>query len=202
MKSDLALSVLASASILTSSSSAFVANSMLRQKNTNPRPRLGEPNSDCELVSSLSQLFMSTKDDMQNEKGDIPIGYDMEFNLLSDLPESEIRAERNEREMMNNARFATGQELVDLRDDVASLKENIRYAKICKDEEQLLSLNDAIVSSEWRDPDLVYARSMEQYNKVTLQGSKPEEAAKVLEYAKDARERVQQLNLHGLWLGE
>uniref|UniRef100_A0A7S2L187 Uncharacterized protein n=1 Tax=Leptocylindrus danicus TaxID=163516 RepID=A0A7S2L187_9STRA len=207
MKLDLAISVLTSASILTCSSSAFSfsiksTNSIFWQKNINSRPRLGVPNSDYAFPSSPTQLFMSTKDDTKTDGSDIPTGYDLEFNMSSDLLESDIRKERKERETANNARFATGQDLVDLREDVANLKESLRYAKICKDDAKISALSDAIVKSEWRDPDLVYARSMEQYNKVTLKGGKSEEAAKIMEYAKDARENVNQLNLHGLWLGE
>jgi hypothetical protein len=103
--------------------------------------------------------------------------------------------------------FATGEELLNLRQDLASLKHNLQWAEALKDDTRVKSLEKAIEKGEKRDPDLMYSKALnymaqaKQMKDVTRE-EKDAFAEKWVKVAASARECLQQFNLEGLWVGK
>lgn len=123
-----------------------------------------------------------------------------EILLKSPIQDSEIRAERKEHERLNERRFAVGQQLVELRESLANLRENLNYSIVSKCQERVISLSEAIRNAERRDPEHVYTyKLVEMYNSKNVALS---DYNKLEDEAKGAREFIDHFNLHGLWVGK
>jgi hypothetical protein len=104
-------------------------------------------------------------------------------------------------------RFATGEELKNLRLDVQSLRHNLQWAEALKDEVRIESLQKAITNGENRDPDFMYRKSLSLISqaKKMKDASKEEKDAlieKWADVAASARHCLPQFNLDGLWVGK
>jgi hypothetical protein len=104
-------------------------------------------------------------------------------------------------------RFATGQELNNLRVDLDSLRHNLEWAEALKDKMRVESLTKAIKKGEARDPDLMYAKALKlmAQAKVMKDASKEEKDALIEKWvtvAASARACLPHFNLEGLWVGK
>jgi hypothetical protein len=104
-------------------------------------------------------------------------------------------------------RFATGEELKNLRLDLESLKHNLQWAEALKDEVRIESLEKAIRNGENRDPDLMYQKSLRliaQAKKMKDASNEEKDALieKWADVAAAARQCLPQFNLDGLWVGK
>ena len=120
---------------------------------------------------------------------------------------NDIRKARLEKESLNHKRFASGEELECLREDLESLKQNLEWAKALKDENRIESLEKAIRKGESRDPSFMYTKA----KKIIAETKKMKDASddekeilieKWSGIATDAREFLPQLNMEGLWVGK
>lgn len=121
--------------------------------------------------------------------------------------ETPARKTRRTKENKHSKRFATGEELKNLRLDLESLRHNLQWAEALKDELRIESLEKAIRNGENRDPDLMYKKSL----KLISQAQKMKDASKQekdaliekwADVAAAARQCLPQFNLDGLWVGK
>lgn len=108
---------------------------------------------------------------------------------------------------VSQQRFASGEELKDLRLDLKSLRHNLQWAEALKDETRIESLEKAIRNGENRDPDIMYKKSLGliAQAKKMKDASKEEKDAlieKWADVAAVARQCLPQFNLDGLWVGK
>ena len=149
---------------------------------------------------SLPKSLKSHNDDASESENDFDGKY-------KNMRMNDIRKSRLEKESMNFKRFASGEELAHLREDLDSLRKNLEWAKALKDEMRVESLEKAIKKGESRDPSYMYnkARNMIAETK-KMEDASDEEKKIVIEkwtnVASDAREFLPQLNMEGLWVGE
>lgn len=157
-----------------------------------PDPDEGNPE-----ISRLSNLSNDIEEDEECSIFD----YNEELHLVSDLPESTFRQARRNRERANRARFFSGERLIELRENAANMRGQLEQAKVENHEVRISALTDAIASLERRDPDLVYARALKECSQAELDG-RMDDANLHWQEAKGARDNIDQLNLHGLWVGK
>lgn len=155
--------------------------------------------SSCAFVSSRGcDLFLPLTVVAAAKKNSYPP--ECELYLKSPLPISDIRAEREEHETQNKKRFAVGEELTQLRESLANMRENLKFSIAAKCEERVISLSEAIRIAEKRDPEIEYTHKLvDMYHaqdKTSLSYKKLEDDAK------DARDSIDHFNLHGLWVGK
>lgn len=124
-----------------------------------------------------------------DESGATIPNYDPLEDIVSELEnfDSPLRHDRLAQETANDRRFFKGQELVDSRARVVTLREKMEYARKVGNEDDVKYFNKMIDGEEYRDADLVYKNAKAAGDDV--------EAA-------NARPYVPQLNLHGLWVGK
>jgi hypothetical protein len=104
-------------------------------------------------------------------------------------------------------RFATGQELKNLRVDLNSLRHNLQWAEALKDDTRVESLAKAIKKGETRDPDLMYTKALKLMAQAKVMKDATKEAKDALiekwvTVAASARICLPQFNLEGLWVGK
>ena len=133
--------------------------------------------------------------------------HESEFGDIFQENESPARKTRLAHEQKLSKRFATGEELKNLRSDLNSLRHNLQWAEALKDESRTESLKKAMKNGENRDPDLMYAKSLKliDQSKKMSDASKEEKEALVEKWvniAAEARECLPQFNLEGLWVGK
>ena len=150
---------------------------------------------------SSSSNNQNSEVDFGEEECPILYDYDRELIINTDLPESDVRQARKQRERSGRVRFETGDKLVELRKNVATMHEHLKLAQETNYEVRISALTEAIASAERKDPDLVYARALDECSAAETAGEF-EEAAKYWNEAKLARENIAQFNLHGLWVGK
>lgn len=124
-----------------------------------------------------------------------------------EIEPTQKRKRRLARESKISKRFASGEELKNLRLDLESLRHNLQWAEALKDEVRIESLEKAIRNGENRDPDLMYKKSLRliaQAKKMKDASCEEKEALieKWAEVAAAARECLTQFNLQGLWVGK
>lgn len=155
------------------------------------------------LTSSLS---LSTASTLARTKSSAPGLYGQgNGDDVQDEP-SAARKDRLEKEKQLSKRFATGEELKNLRVDLESLRHNLQWAEALKDETRIESLERAIKNGEKRDPDLMYTKAQKMISQAkTLKDETKEAKEAVVEkwtkIASSARECLPQFNLEGLWVG-
>mmetsp|Transcript_27327 Transcript_27327/g.41141 ORF Transcript_27327/g.41141 Transcript_27327/m.41141 type:complete len:453 (-) Transcript_27327:138-1496(-) len=123
--------------------------------------------------------------------------------LPSDHPESATRRERLVRMQEDMQRFAHGSELQDLRLDIASLKENLKWALATDDITRIIDLTAAIEKAQVKDPEFVYKRMLEKIEDAQKMNvsKKYQVLPKITEEALAARRYIPRLNMEGLWIG-
>ena len=104
-------------------------------------------------------------------------------------------------------KFAAGEELINLRQDLESLKHNLEWAEALKDEKRVFSLQKAIKNGEKRDPDLMYTKALQlmaeaKKMKEVAEEEKEDFVSKWAKVAASARKSLQQFNMEGLWVGK
>lgn len=104
-------------------------------------------------------------------------------------------------------RFAAGAELLRLRADLLTLRENLHWAEALHDVDRMNDLHKAIQKGERRDPAVVYLTSVQQLAVVQADAtlSQPEKQAASQPWAIDAaaaRACLPQFQLEGLWVGK
>ena len=107
----------------------------------------------------------------------------------------------------SSKRFATGEELKNLRLDLESLRHNLQWAEALNDQVRIESLQKAIRNGENRDPDFMYKKSLRLINQAKkMKEASIEEKEALIEkwatVAATARECLPQFNLNGLWVGK
>jgi hypothetical protein len=120
---------------------------------------------------------------------------------------NKARRTRLAREHLLHKRFATGEELKNLRLDLKSLRQNLQWAEAFNDVGRIQDLKEAIKKSENRDPDHVYTKAFELMAQVkTMTDASQEEKDALVEkwskLAQGARECLPQFKLEGLWVGK
>lgn len=120
---------------------------------------------------------------------------------------SEARRARLARESHNSKRFATGDELKNLRVDLETLKHNLEWAKALKDDVRMESLEKAIRNGQNRDPSFMYTKALKliAHTRKLKDVSQEEKDALVEKWtnvAAAARELLPEFNLDGLWVGK
>lgn len=114
------------------------------------------------------------------------------------------------REQSLHKRFASGEELKNIRLDLESLRQNLQWAEAVNDVGRIQDLNEAIKKGQNRDPEYVYTEAFklmeDQVKSMTDDASSQEEKEALLEkwskLAQGARECVPQFKLEGLWVGK
>jgi len=148
--------------------------------------------------SSSSSLFASESDGDSNSNN---------ANNNNEMEPSSARKTRMAYENELSKRFATGEELKNLRLDLESLKHNLQWAEALKDEIRMESLQKAIQRGEKRDPDLMYKKAIKMIAQAKMMKdiSMEERDTLTTKYAKlaaAARKCLPQFNLEGLWVGK
>ena len=120
---------------------------------------------------------------------------------------SQARKTRQAKENKLSKRFATGEELKNLRLDLESLRHNLQWAEALKDEVRIESLQKAIKNGENRDPDFMYKKAVKLIAQAkTMKDASSEEKSAFFEkwttVAAAARACLPQFNLEGLWVGK
>ena len=120
---------------------------------------------------------------------------------------SQTRKTRLAKENKLSKRFATGEELKNLRLDLESLRHNLQWAEALKDEVRIESLQKAIKNGENRDPDFMYKKPLKLIAQAkTMNDASSEEKSAFFEkwatVAAAARACLPQFNLDGLWVGK
>jgi anti-sigma28 factor (negative regulator of flagellin synthesis) len=133
--------------------------------------------------------------------------HESEFEDLFQESLNPIRKTRLAREESLSQRFATGEELRNLKSDLETLRHNLQWAEALQDESRVESLRKAIKNGENRVPDIMYAKSLRLIfqSKKMKDASKEEKDALVEKWVKiaaAARECLPQFNLEGLWVGK
>lgn len=147
-------------------------------------------------LSSISFTFGSTSSLFSLEKSDD----------IQGEPNS-ARKTRQSKDSKLSKRFATGEELKNLRLDLESLRHNLQWAEALKDEVRIESLQKAIKNGENRDPDFMYKKALRLIAQAkTMKDASSEEKdalfEKWIKVAAAARECLPQFNLDGLWVGK
>jgi len=137
----------------------------------------------------------------QDEECPLLFDYDHELTIDSDLPVTDIRRARKQRERLGRVRFASGDNLMQLRENLVTMYDQLRLARETNYEVRISALTEAIASAERKDPDLVYARALGECADAELSGDF-DAAAELWSEAKLARDNISQYNLHGLWVGK
>ena len=154
---------------------------------------------DTLITASLPTSLRSHSDESNEVENDSD-------HLKKKLAMSDIRKARLDKESFNSKRFASGEELRSLREDLKSLKQNLEWVKALKDEIRIKELENAIRRGESRDPTHMYIKAQKiiaetKKMKDATEEGKQDVIDKWSKIAADAREFLPQLNMEGLWVG-
>jgi hypothetical protein len=150
------------------------------------------------------------KDDKQNEENENENENNEANNqqsscyLPSNTPESPTRQKRLIQLQKNMQQFKHGSDLTNLRNDIVSLKENLKWALATDDIARIIDLSFAIEEAQNQDPEYVYAQRLEKIYDIEQMRSvskKYQMLPKVTEEALSVRQFIPRLNMEGLWLG-
>jgi hypothetical protein len=100
--------------------------------------------------------------------------------------------------------FASGSELLNIRNKVSSLKEELRRCLESDDIFRAISLRESIRQQEKKDPELAYMRALEKMKKAQRSNRISRKYALIAKYtekALSARQYITRFNLNGLWIG-
>ncbi|KAL3927251.1 MAG: hypothetical protein SGARI_005373 [Bacillariaceae sp.] len=118
-----------------------------------------------------------------------------------------VRKARLAQESSSSKRFASGDELKSLREDLESLRHNLEWAKALKDEVRISSLTKAIKNGQNRDPHFMYSKALRliaeaQRMKDASQEEKDALTEKWSSVANAARQMLPEFGMEGLWVGK
>ncbi|KAL3906059.1 MAG: hypothetical protein SGARI_004173 [Bacillariaceae sp.] len=118
-----------------------------------------------------------------------------------------VRKARLAQESSSSKRFASGDELKSLREDLESLRHNLEWAKALKDEVRISSLTKAIKNGQNRDPHFMYSKALRliaeaQRMKDASQEEKEALSEKWSSVASAARQVLPEFGMEGLWVGK
>jgi len=121
-------------------------------------------------------------------------------------PLSKRRGARLQRDEAIRSRFATGDSLRHLREDVAALAENLVLSRATGDDVRASELEAAIIELEGRDAELVYARELDAIERAEVSIDDLDRRTFVVEQHRNeanmARACIPRFNLEGLWIGK
>jgi hypothetical protein len=120
---------------------------------------------------------------------------------------SELRKERLAKESVNSKRFASGEELKSLREDLESLRHNLEWAKALKDDARIESLQNAITNGQNRDPYFMYTKALRLISEARkMKDASQEEKDALIEkwtsVATSAKTFLPEFSMEGLWVGK
>ena len=135
------------------------------------------------------------------------IYYEDDLQQMSSQPDQipQIRQSRMARETAIRNRFASGQELIEIREDRHQLQENLRWSQAAGDVTRVRELKAAIKRLEEKDPDFVYANALREMTKAEAikdLGLKEFVIKQCRIEAEMARTQLQRFHLEGLWVGK
>jgi len=115
----------------------------------------------------------------------------------------------NRRKKEKPSLFSTGEELKQLRMDLESFRENLKWAEVIDDEELVASLSKEIEEKEKRDPELVYKKAkllITEAKAASGRDLKPELQEQLIQHwsqqAELARACLPRFQMEGLWVGK
>lgn len=185
--------------ILVISAQYSVKSFVLKQPSFNNRCSPKEVNScfqSCQLRSSKFSLFYSGSDESSGASDP----RESEFSSLEPREENNIRKSRQEREKLNQGRFADyGNDLWGLRSTIDDLSQKL--VDSIAGGADVEDLKRRLSQAESRDPYLVYGMELEATEKALQEGC-IEEASKHRREAMSARSCLPQFNFDGLWIGK
>ncbi|KAG7357066.1 protein of unknown function DUF3506 containing protein [Nitzschia inconspicua] len=119
---------------------------------------------------------------------------------------NDVRKARLAKESSSSKRFALGEELKSLREDLVSLRHNLEWAKALKDEMRIQSLEKAIKNGQNRDPNFMYKKALRLIAEARkMKDASEEEKEALIEkwsaVASAAREVLPEFSMEGLWVG-
>lgn len=200
----LSLSIVVSLSVI--SKAAFIPSSSFHKVyniHTNT-PSVVSKKSNSRLFYKARQNSGKSDDDKETEKdksSNLPSWY-LPSNDKSESPERRERLVRIFEEMQRFTHDAN--ELRNLRSDIASLKENKKWALATDDIQRAIDLTNAIDKAQEKDPEVVYSKALQKIvNAQSMNVSKKYKLLpKYTEEAMIARKYIPRLNMDGLWLGK
>ena len=191
-----------------SSSSSSSSSNYEKQSRQNNSPIEEDEQPPSSLSSSASSSDF-TSDQYERNDGAFPLPDDMSVPKTRQL--------RWEREKLVLSKFANGDELFDLRHEVASLRKELAETRKLMDgaskkkgddavalrglKRRVKEIEDKILRVSGRDAEFAYAVLLERVEKAESEGDK-EKAKKIRKEAEEARACIPQLNMHGLWVGK
>lgn len=101
--------------------------------------------------------------------------------------------------------FVQGRELQNLREDITSLKNNLKWSLATDDLTQVVSLQRAIETKQKQDPDYVYKECISKLMKaksIKRSSQRYKTISKYTKLALEARRHIARLQLQGLWVGK
>lgn len=167
-----------------------------------------KPSSD-DLESIESSTASSSEQQYTTDQYD---GYDGAFPLPDDMEVPETRQLRWEREALVQSKFASDDEVFELRQDIAELRSELvdvrtelddadRESQKIRAKSRIAELEKELLSLNGRDAEFMYAVSMELMEKAEADGDE-ELVSKYRIQMEEARLCITQLNMHGLWVGK
>lgn len=158
---------------------------------------------------SSSNNFWSDKSSSDHQNLDPKAELDY---LPDDTDVSELRALRWEREALVQSKFASGDELYEIRERTIEVKQELidarkqynasptKIEKVAANK-RIYELEKELVNLNGRDAEFMYAVSRDMMAKAEMDGdTRLAEKYKVL--VEEARLCIPQLNLHGMWVGK
>lgn len=146
-------------------------------------------------------------------------GYDGAFPLPDDMEIPETRQLRWEREALLQSKFASGDQVFELRNDISALRSQLVDVREQLDDDdtdyysedeiraakgQITELENELLALNGRDAEFTYAVSLELLEKAQQEAG-DEDLDLVKKYktqVEEARLCIPQLNMHGLWVGK
>jgi Cyclin D1 binding domain len=167
----------------------------------------------CEAFVSIKPLArwgyreFSLHESSSSSSRESQVRHQLEFQDLEPLEESAARRLRVERDLRNQQQFvAFGDALWDLRAEMDALTRQLasthmrHHAKRAVRQEAS-ALRTRLASLQQRDPEMVYARSVQLLTMAHREG-RFDEAERYATAAANARSCLPQFNLDGLWVGK
>lgn len=163
--------------------------------------------SNTDNTAAFGTTIPSLQTSLNSHKGDVDDSDNDLGDLYKNAPMNDVRKARLEKESRNGKRFASGEELTSLREDLKSLRQNLEWAKALKDDIRIESLEKAISKGESRDPSFMYTKAQNIISETKKMQDASEDEKKIVidkwsSVATDAREFLPHLNMEGLWVGK
>jgi hypothetical protein len=160
-------------------------------------------------TTTVSRLFYHDRNRKEQEDEDNNNRSDRNQHLSS--MSSASRFSKGKQNDVKNKKYATGSELDLLRNELNTFRETLQWAQAMEDKDRVVDLTAAIARGEKRDPDVAYARAVEEINNQRkdmgdIASSKEEDKeARRETLAKEAalaRSCLPRFQMEGLWVGK